>query len=797
MPTPREVSARARRRRRVALLAACLLVTALGRAAADEPPRCAISPETPGTLADAPSNCCAGVEFACSAPEHVSPAIAAGRMNVVVVVADDQGYCQYSFMAGACDGGARDGETCRSDIDCPSGACVSRAAADGPLRLNDYTCRYRQPPSLRRSTACVGNPDRTGENGTSRSSWPFHPSNFPCSNTPGAGSPDGPAEPAPLTPHLDRLAGQGLVFTRAHLGGNACKPSRATLLYGKHQRHLKELTDEADPPSIAGWLDDTIPSYRSFLIGKSEVLSVLRGGFDLWSDSASPRLARFKCASGEACLAAVKDEFPKVAWEGRGSNAGSGMGDAVDMLFGATKFPDTGVVSAGGSCPGPACTSRLEHPFFMWLAPKVPHKGSASGARAYNDLYGGVYRKWEIHEGRVTHLDMAVGTYVDELERSCVCGLDADGQPAKQSLWEHTVLIYVADHGVFMPDAKRLPTENTLRSTLVLSDPRQRLPESDPRHLDGLVLQDQYANAIDLLRTIASYAGAPYPVNPADASDVTSPVYPYARDLRAYVEGTLDAGVTPVRRVQYGSSAKQGGGVFGVDAGENNVRWMLPRPGELGLCSDTMTAPIAVLGKGESAESAHVKPCRSDADCSGAPGSCVVGGKRCANDPSKQCTTRTDCVEPTWCDTGGGSPGRCRYDGVHGSFGDRATPIVGTGPNPNPAAPAVCTTAADCLPAGVDPCQPLSLKVGTMVTDGGALTAYDILWDPDETRNLLDPKDGDPLYLGANDPGLLGSRLDDCLEDYWTLAGPGFRWVPPAEWREPGDASTCPWAAGE
>jgi len=781
----------------VGSLATVIVPIFLGSAAGTEPPRCSISPATSGTIADAPADCCASVDFACSTPTDVSPAIAAGRMNVVVVVADDQGYCQYSFMAGACDGGSRDGETCRSDIDCPSGACTSRDAGDGPLRLNDYTCRYRQPPSFRAGTACAGNPDRTGDRATTRSSWPFHPSNFPCSATPPAGSAEGPEEPAPLTPHLDRLAGDGLVFTRAHTGGNACKPSRATLLYGKHQRHLKELTDEADPPSIAGWLDATTPGYRSFQIGKSEVLSILRGGFDVSLDSASPRIARFKCENPAACAAAVKAEFPKVAFEGRGSNAGSGMGDAVDVIFGTGKFPDSGVITTGGVCPGPTCTSRLDRPFFLWLAPKAPHKGSAGGARSYVDFYSGVYRKWQVHEGRITHLDMAVGTYVDELERSCVCGLDADGQPAKQSLFEQTVVIYIADQGVFMPDAKRLPTENTLRSILVLSDPRHRLPKSDPRHLEPLVLEDQYANAVDLLRTIVSYSGAPYPVNPADPSDVTSATYPYARDLRAYVEGTLDPDVTPVRRVQYGSSASQGGGVFGVDGGENNERWLLPRPGELGLCSDTETAEITLVGHGATAKAPHVKGCRSDADCSGAPGSCVLGAKRCANDPRKRCTKRTDCVEPIWCDTSGGTPGRCRYDALHGSFGDVATPPVGDGPNPNPAAPQACVTAADCLPDGVDPCQPLQLKVATSVVDGGVLKAWDILWDPDETRNLLDPKDGDPLYLGANTAGLLGSRLDDCLEDYWTLAGPGDRWVPPLAWREPGDASTCPWAAGE
>jgi len=777
------------------LLIAVLVLLPLA-ARADEPPRCSLPSTTAGSLANSAPNCCQSVPFQCSSPADVSPAIAAGRMNVVVVVADDQGYCQYSFMAGACEAGARAGETCQSDIDCPGSVCVERAAADGPLRVNDVTCRYRQAPSFRRGTACAGNPDPRGDVGTSRSSWPFHSSNFPCSGTLAADSPGGPAETVPLTPHLDQLAGQGLLFTRTHLGGNACKPSRATLMYGKHQRHLKEMTDEPEPNAIAGWLGGSTPSYRSFLLGKAEVLASTRGGFDVTMDNSSPRVARYKCSDPAACEAAIVDEFPKVPYEGRTSNRGSGIGDVLDMVFGSGGFPDVGVVESGGACPGPTCTAKLDHPFFFWLAPKVPHKGSASGARAYADLYAGVYRKWELHEGRVTHLDLAVGTLQDELERSCVCGEDANGNPQKQSLFEHTVIMYIADHGIFLPGAKRASTENTFRSILLLSDPRHRLPESDPRHVAPRVIDDQHASAIDLLRTITGYAGVPYPTNPADPTD-NGDQYPYARDLTPYVDGSLDPGVTPVRRVAYGSSAKQGGGVWGVDADDRRERWMVARPGEIGLCAATQTGPMRLTGP-TSVTATHAKPCLADVDCSGAPGSCVLGAKRCANDPGKLCSTRNDCVEPDWCvGASGPTPGRCRYDALHGSFGDVATPPVSGGPNPNPAAPQTCFSATDCLPEAIDPCQPIHLKVQASAYND-ELQAWDLLWDPDESRNLLDSRDGDPNYLGSRDVAQhLASRLEDCLEDYWTLGGPGNRWVPPSVWRSPSNQSTCPWDAGE
>ena len=40
-----------------------------------------------------------------------------------------------------------------------------------------------------------------------------------------------------LTPHIDRIAREGMVFDRAYVANSICAPSRATLLTGKHS-HL-------------------------------------------------------------------------------------------------------------------------------------------------------------------------------------------------------------------------------------------------------------------------------------------------------------------------------------------------------------------------------------------------------------------------------------------------------------------------------------------------------------------------------------------------------------------------------
>jgi arylsulfatase A-like enzyme len=73
------------------------------------------------------------------------------------------------------------------------------------------------------------------------------------------------------TPNLDKMAGEGLLFTRHYAGSTVCAPSRASLLTGKHTGHtsvrvnLVNLVDDAEP-TIASVLKQA--GYSTGLIGK-------------------------------------------------------------------------------------------------------------------------------------------------------------------------------------------------------------------------------------------------------------------------------------------------------------------------------------------------------------------------------------------------------------------------------------------------------------------------------------------------------------------------------------------------
>ena len=78
------------------------------------------------------------------------------------------------------------------------------------------------------------------------------------------------------TPHADRLAAEGMVFTDAHSGSSVCTPTRYGLLTGRHcwrtrlQRGVvtgfAPCLIAADRPTVAGFLRDQ--GYRTAIVGK-------------------------------------------------------------------------------------------------------------------------------------------------------------------------------------------------------------------------------------------------------------------------------------------------------------------------------------------------------------------------------------------------------------------------------------------------------------------------------------------------------------------------------------------------
>ncbi|MEM1296758.1 MAG: sulfatase-like hydrolase/transferase, partial [Verrucomicrobiota bacterium] len=74
------------------------------------------------------------------------------------------------------------------------------------------------------------------------------------------------------TPHLDKLAAQGMRFTDAHSGGSTCKPSRYSLFSGEFAVRAANMNDKKGPllpegqATIASILRDN--GYQTAMVGK-------------------------------------------------------------------------------------------------------------------------------------------------------------------------------------------------------------------------------------------------------------------------------------------------------------------------------------------------------------------------------------------------------------------------------------------------------------------------------------------------------------------------------------------------
>lgn len=89
--------------------------------------------------------------------------------------------------------------------------------------------------------------------------------------------------PLNLTPNIDSLAREGVVFDRAYVANSICAPSRATLLTGKHS-HLNGKIDNRgsynhDQPQFQKMLKQS--GYQTAMIGKIHLAGNMQG-FDYW-----------------------------------------------------------------------------------------------------------------------------------------------------------------------------------------------------------------------------------------------------------------------------------------------------------------------------------------------------------------------------------------------------------------------------------------------------------------------------------------------------------------------------------
>ena len=273
------------------------------------------------------------------------------------------------------------------------------------------------------------------------------------------------------TPHLDRLAGEGVRLTSFYASGNVCTPSRAGLLTGRYAIRdgladgtitLKDTRGlPAATTTIAGLLREQ--GYRTALIGKwhlghhTQAQQPNAQGFDLFygllhPNDAARSLFRNKQATDEPLeQSALTRRF---------------TGEAVRFI-----------------------KNNSRRPFFLFMSHTAPHIPLAASPDFVGTSRAGAYGDV------VQELDWSVGQLLDAVQRN--------------NLTDNTLIIFTSDNGPF-PEGG---TGGLRGGKGTAWDGGYRVPfiARWPGHIPAGAIADAMAMNIDLLPSIGEITGVSMP----------------------------------------------------------------------------------------------------------------------------------------------------------------------------------------------------------------------------------------------------------------------------------------------
>ena len=283
------------------------------------------------------------------------------------------------------------------------------------------------------------------------------------------------------TPNLDRLAAEGLTFTRGYVPSSLCRPSLATLATGLYT-HQHRVTGN-DPPDIG-----TPQQWRALdaewtaIFQQSPPVAGLLGRAGYLSHQ-SGKWWEGPCRCGEFTAGMTHGD----------PDRGGRHGDEGLRIGRETLQPIYDFVDGVG-----------ERPFFLWYAPFLPHLPHNPPQRLL-DRYRDDNLPPELaaYFAMCTWLDETVGELLDFLE--------------DRGLRENTLVLFLADNGWVQPleggegwgnsygapKGKRSPYDGGLRTPIIINWPGR----VSPARIDTPV------SSVDIVPTILAAAGLDTPAD--------------------------------------------------------------------------------------------------------------------------------------------------------------------------------------------------------------------------------------------------------------------------------------------
>jgi arylsulfatase A-like enzyme len=267
------------------------------------------------------------------------------------------------------------------------------------------------------------------------------------------------------TPHIDRLAREGMRFDRAFVAASSCSPSRSSILTGRypHSTGAEELHWPLPPEQITFVEKLKASGYWTAAAGKWHLGNAVKDRFD-----------------------EVREANPSGFQLATGKDANARM-----------TAPGSGAVQSGCDQWVPVLRDRpRDKPFFLWLASLDPHRDYHPGAipephRAEDVIVPPylpdrpeVRKDLALYYDEIGRLDHYVGEVLAELDRQGVAG--------------NTLVLFLSDNGRPFPRCKTTLYDSGIRTTFLVRWPGRVGPG---RRCGRLV------STVDIAPTVLGLAG--------------------------------------------------------------------------------------------------------------------------------------------------------------------------------------------------------------------------------------------------------------------------------------------------
>jgi arylsulfatase A-like enzyme len=264
-------------------------------------------------------------------------------------------------------------------------------------------------------------------------------------------------DPQATTPHLDKFASKGVVFTNAWSTAPICAPSRSCLITGLYATSLgtQHLRSEVTFPSQLKRLPELLKQQGYFTTNrdKTDYNFSAEGMFDHWSSAMTP-------------------------WRHRKEGQ-----------------PFFSFINIGPSHEGTVNKLDSYRELTRDLAPALLHDPAKVKLPPYYPDSPETRQVWAHYYDILTVLDRNVGSFLDSLR--------------KDNLMDETIIFFIADHGFGMPRYKRWLNKTGMNVPLVIHFP-EKYKDLASDFIPG-THNDKLISFIDMAPTTLSLAGAGIP----------------------------------------------------------------------------------------------------------------------------------------------------------------------------------------------------------------------------------------------------------------------------------------------